>query len=144
MALSLPQSAVPSAVRREDGIDLIDSVLAPLFVLATISVAAVGTFTLNQPFNTGFEGILYSAHGTEITYGFIISMVCAITAWVTNGQTTIEDYTDIETVTLLLMFILNILSALVPAVSVAVESTWPLGWFMVFLNGAGFYLLAYK
>ena len=144
MALSLPQGAVPSAIRREDGIDLIDSVLAPLFVLASISVGAVGTFSLNAPFNTGFTAVLYSSHGTEITIGFVISMVTVITAWITNGQTTIEDYTDMETVTLLLMFILNILSALVPAVAVAVESTWPLGWFMVFLNGAGFYLLAYK
>jgi len=48
-------------------------------------------------------------------------MVTVIVAWVTNGQTTIEDYTDMETVTLLLMFILSILSAaLVPAVSHAV------------------------
>jgi len=43
MALSLPNKYVPGAVRREDGIDLIDSVLAPLFVLAMFSVAAVGT-----------------------------------------------------------------------------------------------------
>ncbi|SER75211.1 hypothetical protein [Natrinema salaciae] len=144
MALSLPQNAVPSAVRREDGVDLIDSVLAPLFVLATFSVAAVGTFSLNEPFNTGFAGVLYSSHGTEITYGFVVSIVTVVTAWVTNGQTTIDDYTDMETVVLLLMFILNILSALVPAVAVTLESTWPLGWFMVFLNGAGFYLIAYK
>ncbi|WP_254762965.1 hypothetical protein [Natrinema marinum] len=144
MALSLPENAVPSAVRREDGIDLIDSVLAPLFVLATISVASVGTFALSAPFNTGFGGVLFSSQGTEITYGFIISMITVVTAWVTNGQTTIDDYTDMETVTLLLMFILNILSALVPAVSHAVSTMWPLGWFMVFLNGAGFYLIAYK
>ena len=52
MALSLIQGAVPSAVRRENEIDLIDSVLTPLFVLATISVVAVGTFMLNQLFNT--------------------------------------------------------------------------------------------
>ncbi len=39
MALNHPSNAVPGAVRREDGIDLIDSVLAPLFVLATISAA---------------------------------------------------------------------------------------------------------
>ncbi|OAQ54802.1 hypothetical protein HTG_04340 [Natrinema mahii] len=144
MALSLPAGTVPDAVRREDGIDLIDSVLAPLFVLASISVAAVGTFTLNAPFNTGFEGVLVSSNGTEITWGFLISMITVVVAWVTNGQTTVDDYTDMETVVLLLMFILNILSALVPAVSVAVASTWPLGWFMVFLNGAGFYLIAYK
>jgi len=68
MALSLPSNAVPSAVRREDGIDLIDSVLAPLFVLATISVFSLatipfGTFSLAAPFNTGFDGVLYSSQG---------------------------------------------------------------------------------
>ncbi|WP_139210888.1 hypothetical protein [Natrinema salaciae] len=62
-----------------NGIDLIDSVLAPLFVLATFSVAAVGTFSLNEPFNTGFAGVLYSSHGTEITYGFVVSIITVVT-----------------------------------------------------------------
>ncbi|MFC7214571.1 hypothetical protein ACFQO4_10850 [Saliphagus sp. GCM10025334] len=144
MALSLPQNMVPGAVRREDGIDLIDSVLAPLFVLASVSMVGVVSIALNAPFNVGMDAALYAAHGTEITYAFIVSMLTLLTAWVTNGQTTLEDYTDIETVTLLLAFILNILSALVPAVSYAVDSMWYLGWFIVLLNAAAFYLIAYK
>ncbi|USZ71992.1 hypothetical protein [Natronosalvus halobius] len=144
MALSLPQNMVPGAVRREDGIDLIDSVLAPLFVLASVSMVGVVSIALNAPFNIGMDAALYAAHGTEITYAFIISMLTLVTAWITNGQTTLEDYTDIETVTLLLAFILNILSALVPAVSYAVDSMWYLGWFIVLLNAAAFYLIAYK
>ncbi|UTF52815.1 hypothetical protein [Natronosalvus rutilus] len=144
MALSLPQNMVPGAVRREDGIDLIDSVLAPLFVLASVSMVGVVSIALNAPFNVGMDAALYAAHGTEITYAFIVSMLTLVTAWVTNGQTTLEDYTDIETVTLLLAFILNILSALVPAVSYAVDSMWYLGWFIVLLNAAAFYLIAYK
>ncbi|MFC7231112.1 hypothetical protein ACFQMM_06285 [Saliphagus sp. GCM10025308] len=144
MALSLPQNMVPGAVRREDGIDLIDSVLAPLFVLASVSMVGVVSIALNAPFNVGMDAALYAAHGTEITYAFIVSMLTLVTAWVTNGQTTLEDYTDVETVTLLLAFILNILSALVPAVSYAVDSMWYLGWFIVLLNTAAFYLIAYK
>jgi len=42
-----------------------------------------------------------------------------------------------------LMVILNILSALVPAVSVAV-GVWYIGVFMVMLKGAGFWIIAYK
>ncbi|MFC7232178.1 hypothetical protein ACFQMM_13740 [Saliphagus sp. GCM10025308] len=144
MALSLPQNMVPGAVRREDGIDLIDSVLAPLFVLASVSMVGVVSIALNQPFNVGMDAALYSAHGTEITYAFIVSMLTLVTAWVTNGQTTIEDYTDVETVVMLLAFILNILAALVPAVSYAIDSMWYLGWFIVLLNAAAFYLIAYK
>ncbi|MFP9059625.1 hypothetical protein ACLI4R_03725 [Natrialbaceae archaeon A-chndr2] len=144
MALSLPQNMVPSAVRREDGIDLIDSVLAPLFVLASVSMVGVVTIALNAPFNVGLDASLYSAHGTEITYAFIITMVTLVTAWVTNGQTTLEDYTDVETVVLLLAVILNILSALVPAVSHVVGSMWYVGYFIVILNAAAFYLIAYK
>ncbi|WP_252698290.1 hypothetical protein [Natronosalvus vescus] len=144
MALSLPANMVPSAVRREDGIDLIDSVLAPLFVLASVSMVGVVTIALNAPFNIGMDAALYSAHGTTITYAFIVSMLTLGTAWITNGQTTIEDYTDVETVVLLLAVILNILSALVPAVNHVVSTMWYVGWFIVLLNAAAFYLIAYK
>ena len=135
---------VPSAVRREDGIDLIDSILAPLFVFASASMVGVITIALNAPFNMGLDAALYSAHGTEITYAFIITMVTLVTAWVTNGQTSIEDYTDMETVVLLLAVILNILVALVPAVNYVVGSMWYVGYFMIVLNAAAFYLIAYK
>lgn len=143
MALSLPQNMVPGAVRREDGIDLTDSILAPLFVIASISVASVGTIELFAPFSVSLTDAIYSAHGTDVTYGFIISMVVLLTAWLTN-ESTPEDWTDVETVVVLLAVILNILSALVPAVSVALESMWYIGWFTVVLNAAAFYVIAYK
>ncbi|MHC3439227.1 hypothetical protein ACYJ1Y_14330 [Natrialbaceae archaeon A-gly3] len=143
MALSLPQNMVPDAVRREDGIDLTDSVLAPIFVLASISVGAVGTLQFSAPLNMSLADAIYSAHGTDVTYGFVISMVVLLTAWLTN-ESTPEDWTDVETVVVLLAVILNILSALVPAVSVALESMWYVGWFTVVLNAGAFYVIAYK
>ena len=51
---------------------------------------------------------------------------------------------DLETVVVLLAVILNILGALVPAMTVTLESMWYVGWFTVFLNGAAFYVIAYK
>ncbi len=143
MALSLPQKFVPGAVRREDGIDLTDSILAPIFVLASFSIGAVGTLEFGEPLNFALTDALYSAHGTELTYAFIISMGVLVIGWLTNENTP-EDYTDVETVVMLLAVLLNVLGALVPAVSVALESMWFVGWFTVFLNGAAFYLIAYK
>ncbi|WP_049908797.1 hypothetical protein [Halorubrum distributum] len=143
MALSLPQNMVPDTVRREDGIDLTDSILAPLFVLASISVGAVGTLELFAPFNMSLAAPIYAAHGTEVTYAFILSMGILVVAWLTN-ESTPEDWTDVETVVVLLAVILNILSSLVPAVSVALESMWYIGWFTVILNAAAFYVIAYK
>ncbi|EMA56892.1 hypothetical protein C470_15272 [Halorubrum distributum JCM 13561] len=134
---------VPDTVRREDGIDLTDSILAPLFVLASISVGAVGTLELFAPFNMSLAAPIYAAHGTEVTYAFILSMGILVVAWLTN-ESTPEDWTDVETVVVLLAVILNILSSLVPAVSVALESMWYIGWFTVILNAAAFYVIAYK
>ncbi|ELZ18079.1 hypothetical protein C477_12762 [Haloterrigena salina JCM 13891] len=164
---------VPDTVRREDGIDLTDSILAPLFVLASISVGAVGTLELFAPFNMSLAAPIYAAHGTEVTYAFILSlelfapfnmslaapiyaahgtevtyafilsMGILVVAWLTN-ESTPEDWTDVETVVVLLAVILNILSSLVPAVSVALESMWYIGWVTVILNAAAFYVIAYK
>ncbi len=144
MARSLPNTYVPGAVRREDGIDLIDSVLAPVFVLATFSVAAVGTLDFGAPFHAGLDDALYFAHGSEFTYSFITSVIVMVTAWITTDGTSVPDYSDLESTVLLVAVILLILSALVPAVSVTLESLWYVGWFMVALNGAAFYLIAYK
>jgi len=144
MALNLPQNMVPAGVRRENGIDLTDSILAPLYVLSTVVLA--GLYSLEPgsvPWGWTFDSVLYAAHGTEISVAFVTSMGIIFIAWITNGQTTVEDLTDIETVVVLLMVILNILSALVPAVAVAV-SVWYVGVFMVMLNGAGFWIIAYK
>ena len=44
MALTLPSNLVPSAVRREDGIDLTDSLLAPVFVIATFALSGLFIF----------------------------------------------------------------------------------------------------
>ncbi|MEY7848569.1 hypothetical protein AB7C87_05115 [Natrarchaeobius sp. A-rgal3] len=145
MALSLPTSWVPNGLRREDGVDLTDSFLAPVFVAATIAMSQLFVFeTGTLPWDWSFNDVLWAAHGTEITWAFVVSMVVIFTAWVTNGQTTREDLTDLEFVIVLLMVILNILSALVPAVQETMISMWYVGVFMVLLNGAGFWIIAYK
>ena len=143
MALSLPQKYVPDSVRQEDGIDLTDSILAPLFVLASFSIGAVGTLQFSAPLDVSLTDSLYSAHGTDITYAFILSISILLIGWLTN-ESTPEEWTDVETVVVLLAVLLNVLGALVPAMQVTLESMWYVGWFTVFLNGAAFYVIAYK
>lgn len=143
MALTLPQQYVPDTIRREDGIDLTDAFLAPVFVLASVVTAGVFTIEMLAPFTIGMDDALYSAHGTDITYSFIIGMSVILAAWLTNEQTP-EEWTEIETVVMLLAVILNILGELVPLVSITMESYWPIGWMLVMLNGAAFYIIAYK
>ncbi len=58
MVLSLPQNMVPNTVRRENEIDLTDSILAPLFVLVSISVGAVGTLQFSTPLNVSLADAL--------------------------------------------------------------------------------------
>ncbi|SNZ12091.1 hypothetical protein SAMN06269185_1491 [Natronoarchaeum philippinense] len=145
MALNLPENMIPAGVRREDGIDLTDSILAPIFVMATIALTGLFNLTTGTfPYQWSFNDALYAAHGTEITWAFVVTMAVIFIAWITNGQTTRDDLTDMEFVIVLLMVILNILSALVPAVAVAVGAAWYVGVFMVMLNGAGFWIIAYK
>ncbi|ELY42887.1 hypothetical protein [Natronorubrum tibetense] len=109
MALSLPQKYVPDSIRQADGLDLTDSILAPLFVLASFSIGAVGTLEFSEPLNVSLTDALYAAHGTEITYAFILSIGILLIGWLTN-ESTPEDWTDVETVVVLLAVILNILA----------------------------------
>lgn len=59
----------------------------------------------------------YSAHGTEFTWAFAITMIVIATAWISTEQPTLDDYTDEELAVMLSMFLLNVLAALVPAIS---------------------------
>lgn len=144
MATSGLSNVVPSNIRSKEGIDLIDSLLAPLFVAATLVVSGLGTIGIDEPFKWYLADAIYAAHGTEFTWAFIITMVTIATAWLTNEQATLEDYSDEELAVMLSMFILNILAALVPAINVAIAAYWWMGLFTIMLNGAGFYLLAYR
>ena len=144
MSTSGLTGVIPSNIRSKDGIDLIDSLLAPLFVAATFVVSGLATIGIDDPFHWYLGDAFYSAHGTEFTWAFILSMIIIGTAWITNEQATLDDYTNEELAVMLAMLLLNVLAALVPAIAVAIQAYWWLGVFIVMLNGAGFYLLAYR
>ncbi|ELY48082.1 hypothetical protein C495_01370 [Natronorubrum sulfidifaciens JCM 14089] len=84
-----------------------DSILAPLFVLASFSIGAVGTLQFSAPLEV-VVGSLYSAHGTDSTDAFILSISILLIGWLTN-ESTPEDWTDVETVVVLLAVLLNVL-----------------------------------
>lgn len=134
-----------NALSREDGIDFIDSVLAPAFLLATISMTQLFEFSSGTiPYDWDFTDVLLSAHGSEITYAFVVTMSTIFIAWISNGITSWDDLTDLEAIVVLLMVLLNLAIALIPAVHETVASFWWVGVVMVMLNSAGFWVLAYK
>ena len=117
--------------------------LITIGLVGIAAIGAVGTLQFSAPLNMSLTDPIYAAHGTEVTYAFVMSMGILLIAWLTN-ESTPEDWTDVETVVVLLAVVLNILIALVPAVAVALESMWYIGWFTVILNAAAFYVIAYK
>ena len=138
-------SQLSTALRRDDGIDFTDSLLAPVFVLATVSMTELFVFeTGTFPFVWSFTDVIYAAHGSEITWAFTFTMITIFVAWFTNGITGWDDLNDLESVTVVLMVLLNVLIALVPAVNTTVSEFWWVGVFMLLLNGAGFWVLMYK
>lgn len=139
------ENIVPEGVRRENGVDLNDSLLSPLFVLATISVTGLFTFGAGSfPIDWTMADAIWSAEGVEVTWAFVLTMAIMFVAWGTNGRTTLDDLTDLETVMVLLMVVLTIMIALVPPVQTAVTGAWYIGVFVVMLNSGGFYVLSYK
>ncbi len=132
-----------AGMKKHKGVDLIDAVLAPLFVAATLSLSGLGTIGLDNPITFYMSDVLYSASGTEITWGFVFSMIALGVAWFSNEARDFSDFSQEQAAIVALMVVLNLFSAIVPAVSSALESYWFAGVFLLFLNGAGYYLIAY-
>ncbi|AHG00326.1 hypothetical protein HALLA_17495 [Halostagnicola larsenii XH-48] len=143
MATSGLSGVMPTNIRSKHGIDLIDSLMAPIFVAATLVLSGLGTVSIDEPFSWAMSDAIYAAQGTEFTWAFVISLIVLVSAWATN-ENQLDDFTDEETAVVAAMAAILVLSALVPAISSAIESYWWLGAFIVMLNGAGFYLLAYR
>ncbi|WP_207586962.1 hypothetical protein [Halomontanus rarus] len=94
MALNLPANLVPSAVKREDGIDLTDSVLAPLYVACTFAMTSVFEIAMLAPWNYNLNHAPWAAEGVDITIAFVLGMSidsrnAISTSW-ENGNTTIQ------------------------------------------------------
>ncbi|QLG51081.1 hypothetical protein [Natrinema halophilum] len=132
-----------SGLKNHEGVDFIDAVLAPLFVAATLSLSGLGTIGLDNPISFYLSDVLYSASGTEITWAFIFTMVALGVAWTSNEAREWDDFSEEQAAIVGGMVLLNLFSAIVPAVSSAIESYWYVGVLLLFLNGAGYYLISY-
>jgi len=132
-----------SSFKNHKGVDFIDAVLAPLFVAATLSLSGLGTIGLDNPVSFYLSDVLYSAAGTEITWAFVLTMVALGIAWFSNEAREWDDFSEEQAGIVAGMVLLNLFSAIVPAVSSALSSYWYVGVLMLFLNGAGYYLIAY-
>jgi hypothetical protein len=133
----------PNWLRNEQGVDLLDAVLAPFFVAATFVTGGLATVGLDQPITFYLDSVLYSASGLEVTLATVITFIVLGTAWFSNEATDWDEFNDVQAVIVGGMFALNAAIPLIPALSNAIDSLWYVGIFMVMLNGAGYYLISY-
>ncbi len=132
-----------SGLKNHEGVDFIDALLAPLFVAATLSLSGLGTIGLDNPVSFYLSDVLYSAAGTEITWAFIITMASLIIAWFSNEARDWDDFSEEQAAIVASMVLLNLFSAIVPAVGNALETYWYVGVLLLMINGAGYYLISY-
>ncbi|WP_435319034.1 hypothetical protein [Haloarchaeobius sp. TZWSO28] len=136
-------SAGPTWLHNPAGIDVIDSFLAPFFVMATAAMAGIATVGTDAPVTVYMSDVLYSiTNGPEITVGAAVTFVTILVAWGTNKPklSEMDDWLDYVAPA---MIGVNVLYVLVPAFADFVGSSWIFGFALIGLNGAGFYLLAY-
>ncbi|WP_226004105.1 hypothetical protein [Natrinema salinisoli] len=136
-------TAYLSGMKNQEGVDLIDAILAPLFVAATLSMSGLGTIGLDNPISFYLGDVLYSAAGTEITWAFIFTMVTLLVAWFSNEARDWSDFSQEQAALVAGMVLLNLFSAIVPAVAAALATYWYVGVLLLMVNGAGYYLISY-
>lgn len=132
-----------SGLKNHEGVDLIDSILAPLFVAATLSMSGLGTIGLDTPITFYLGDVLYNAAGIEITWAFVFTMLTLGVAWFSNEARDWDDFSQEQAGIVGSMVLLNLFSAIVPAVSTALGTYWYAGVLLLFVNGAGYYLISY-
>ncbi len=130
-------------MKNTEGVDLIDAILAPLFVAATLSLSGLGTIGIDNPISFYLGDVLYSAAGTEITWAFVFTVITLGIAWFSNEARDWSDFSQEQAALVGGMVILNLFSAIVPAVAAALATYWYVGVLLLMVNGAGYYLISY-
>lgn len=133
----------PNFVRNDHGVDLLDALLAPLFVASSLVMGGLATIGIDAPVAFYLDDVLYAAEGTEITWAFIFTMSVLVIAWVSNEARDLDDFSQEQLAVVAGMVVMNLFAAIVPAVESAMSSYWYAGLLLVMLNGAGYYLIAY-
>nr|WP_241431426.1 hypothetical protein [Halobiforma lacisalsi] len=142
VAATLSMSGL-GTMKNHEGVDLIDAVLAPLFVAATLSMSGLGTIGIDNPISFYLSDVLYAAAGTEITWGFIFTIIIVGIAWFSNESRDFNDFSQEQAAVVGGMVLMNLAVALVPAVAAAMAAYWYAGVLLITINGAGYYLIAY-
>lgn len=138
------ESVGPSWLHNPNGIDIIDSFLAPFFVAATFAMAGIATVGLDAPISVYMSDAVYTiSNGPTITVGAAVTLATILVAYVTNQPDIFDPDGPMEFIGPIFLGA-NILYVLVPAFADLIASWWGFGLLMIGVNGAGFYLLAYK
>jgi len=132
-----------SGLKNNEGVDLIDAIVAPLFVAATLSMSGLGTIGLDNPITFYLSDVLYSASGPRLPGRSCSRWPRSVSRGSRTRRGTFDDFSQEQAGIVATMVLLNVFSAIVPAVASALETYWYVGVLLLFVNGAGYYLIAY-
>lgn len=125
------------------GVDFVDAVIAPFFVLATFVMSELVSVSVNDPFTLDLSEPILAFSGSEVSIALVITAISLLAAWLSNEARDMDDYNREQLAIVGAMLLLNFGSAFIPAISDALSQFWYVGALMVVINGAAFYLIAY-
>ena len=122
-------------------IDLLDYILAPVFVLSSVSMTGVGAFTV---LGYGFSDVLWSLSGAELTLGFILGALALVAAWVSNrAGDRWDDFDDFESAAIVLGLVSMVGMVFVPVFRELVLGNEVVGIVVVLIHSAAYTVIGY-
>jgi hypothetical protein len=120
-------------------IDLLDSILSPMFVAAALAGTGIATISI---MGVGFADPLMAAQGSEITVSLVLGLAALGAAFATN-QVGPDDWDNTELGVVLLALLLMVAVSVVPIVRELVYGSPLFALPIVIVESAAYYLIAY-
>ncbi|QLC34080.1 hypothetical protein EFA46_007635 [Halarchaeum sp. CBA1220] len=125
---------------RERLVQVIDGVLSPFFVIATLVLVGIGQFSA---LGVSMADTLVEANGSQISVSLIVSLVVVVAAYVMNESVDWSEWSEWEAALVSAMVVSNVSVALVPLVRDVVTGSKWIGVLVLILNSAAYYVVAY-
>jgi hypothetical protein len=127
-------------LHQEGSADLIDSLLSPAFVAASLASTGIATISL---LGTGMGDSLWSSAGSHITIGMVVALFALGVAFITN-EPDWDDLQGVEAGIPVAGAVLVMATGLVPPLNDVLTSEPVFGIPVVVIESATFYYVAYK
>ena len=128
-------------IKSDTKVDLVDAVIAPLYVLSTaISVGLVTQFALSVPWSPA--DVVTTLGGVEVTWALLIAVGALGTAYATN-RPDLNEFSQNETAFLIVGMLVSVGNTLVPLIDTVVSYHPVTQALTIVVGSAAYFMLAY-